>query len=169
MAGQEDTTDSTTTDTGTSATTDTGTSATDDTRTPDLSEAGKRALDAERTARRAAEKQSRDLAAQLKTLGDSGKTEMERVTARLDAAEKHAAESAQEAMRLRVGAEHKLPKEITARLRGDTEEEMAADAAVLAELVRQRSRPGGDVDQGQRGNAPKQTPAQEFAALFGHQ
>lgn len=162
MAEQDSTTDST--DTGT---TDTAPAATDGTRTPDLGEAGKKALDAERTARRAAEKQSRDLAAQLKTLSDSGKTEMERVTARLDAAEKHAADSAQEAMRLRVGAEHKLPKEITARLRGDTEEEMTADAAVLAELVRQRARPGGDVDQGQRGNAPKQTPAQEFAALFG--
>ncbi len=161
MAEPDSTTDSTTIDTGASATDDTSTS-----QPADLGDAGKKALDAERTARRAAEKQARDLAAQLKTLGEVGKTDMEKLTARLDSAEKHAAESAREAMRLRVGAEHKLPKEITSRLRGDTEEEMTADAAVLAELVRQRSRPAGDVDQGQRGTRPAQSPAQEFAALF---
>lgn len=53
-----------------------------------LGDGGKAALDAERRARREAEKQLKELAAKLDTYEQAGKTELEKAIARAEAAEK---------------------------------------------------------------------------------
>lgn len=69
-----------------------------------LGEAGKRALDAERTARKAAEKAAADNAAKLKTYEDAQKTEAERLASRAADAEKAVAAATARAVRAEVRA-----------------------------------------------------------------
>lgn len=127
-----------------------------------LGDPGKKALTAERdarkaadTARTAAEKANADLKAQLDALAplqklaaalgggdaDKGKTEVELLSERLAAQEKAIADQKAEVaaerllrMRLEVAAEKGLTKAQAARLAGTTAEELAADADELLAL-----------------------------------
>lgn len=117
-----------------------------------LGEGGKKALAAERRLRERAEKTAAshqqkltDLQKRLQEYEDRDKTETQRLADAKDAAEREAATAKQELMRYRVAADKKLPVELAARLRGSTEEEMAADADNLLELLgSQRRAPSYD-------------------------
>jgi hypothetical protein len=120
-----------------------------------LGDAGKKALQEERRKARAAEKQLGDLQKRLQEYEDRDKTETQKLTEAKAAAEREAASARQELMRYRVAASKKLPAELAGRLRGDTEEEMAADANSLLEVLGQRQTPS--YDGGVRKPAPAPT------------
>jgi hypothetical protein len=109
--------------------------------TGDLGDAGKKALDEERAARREAEKARKDLEARLKDLEplaakakkleEASKTEAEKLTERATAAEKRATDAESKALRMEVAAAKGLTQAQAKRLVGATKEELEADADEL--------------------------------------
>lgn len=130
--------------------TDPGASATDEptTDTPDLGDAGKKALEAERKARREAEKQLKELQAKVAEFEDRDKTETERVSAKLADAEKRAAEAEMRALRLEVAQDKGLTAAQAKRLVGSTREELEADADELLETFAPASKEEPEVPAG---------------------
>lgn len=120
----------------------------------ELGEAGKKALNAERRRASQAEKQAKDLAARLKEIEDKDKSEVDKLREELEAAKRDAETARKDALRLKVGSAKGLPEKVAARLQGDTEEEMAADADSLLEELKPGS-PKGSADGGNRGKPPK--------------
>lgn len=112
------------------------TGANDQPATGDLGDAGKKALDAERREKRAAEKRAADLEARLKEFEDRDKTESTRATERAEAAEKRAAEAEARALRLEVASEKGLTPAQAKRLVGDSREELEADAQELLDTFK---------------------------------
>jgi TolA-binding protein len=94
-----------------------------------LGDAGKRALQAERAARREAEQRARAAEGRVAELEQA------------EAKRQHEATVAE--LRREVAEQHKLPPSLARRLTGSTREELAADAAELAELVGTASKPAG--------------------------
>jgi len=114
-----------------------------------LGEGGKRALDAERRARRAADKQTAELSARLKEIEDRDKSETERLADRLKDAEAEASVLKSEAIKLRVAAEVGLPNELTEFLSAGDEETVRAQAEkLLAATAARRGTPAPDPTQG---------------------
>lgn len=110
------------------------------------SEESKRAVLAdlakERDARQALE-------VRLKEFEDRDKTELQRLEERAAAAEKAAADRESALLRYRVATAKNLPADLVDRLKGDTEEELSADADALLALIPPRGARGA-VDQGAR-------------------
>lgn len=142
-----------------------------------LGEAGKKALQAERDARKALEKQLADLSplADLvkRIRGGDGvpeqqKTEVDKLTERLAEVEKTATAERMARMRLEVAAEKGLTAAQAARLSGSSKEELAADAdALLSLFPTSAATPGTlrpDRSQGARGGAVDTLDAQIAAA-----
>ena len=121
------------------------TDATDQPATGDLGDAGKKALDAERRDKRAAEKRAADLEARLKEFEDRDKTESTKALERAEAAEKAAAAAEARALRLEIAAEKGLTPAQAKRLVGETREELEADATELLETFK----PAETVDDSQ--------------------
>jgi len=96
--------------------------------TDPLGDAGKKALDAERREKRAAEKRAADLETRLKEFEDRDKTEAQRLADRAEQAEKRAAELESRSLRLEVASEKGLTAAQAKRLIGSTREELEADA-----------------------------------------
>lgn len=113
--------------------------ATDQPATGELGDAGKKALDAERREKRAAEKRAAELEARLKEFEDRDKTESTRAIERAEAAEKAAAAAEARATRLEIAAEKGLTPAQAKRLVGDTREELEADADELLETFKPAS------------------------------
>jgi len=121
-----------------------------------LGPAGENALKVEREARKALEKQLQALAPleQLagllggKSSGD-GKTDLERLTDRLDGYEQQITTERQARWRAEIAAETGLPPALAARLQGGTREELLADAQALQSLI-----PAAPAQQGPRTPAP---------------
>lgn len=110
-----------------------------DTETPatgELGDAGKKALDAERREKRAAEKRAADLEARLKEFEDRDKTESTRAVERAEAAEKALAAAESRALRLEVASEKGLTPAQAKRLVGETREELEADASELLDTFK---------------------------------
>jgi hypothetical protein len=114
-------------------------------------------------------KANADAAKRLTELEESQKTEAQRLSDRVAAAEKERDDARLEALRVKVGAAKKLPADVVDLLKGDTEDELAAHADRLAEHFKQSVRPSGSADQGSRGSAPTASPAQEFADFINRQ
>lgn len=110
-------------------------------------------------------KANSNAAEKLAALEESQKTEAQKIAERAEAAERRAAESERELARYRVAVAKKLPAELTDRLRGDTPEELAADADALLALVRVSNSLKPDPTQGSR-SAASPDPAQQFADLI---
>lgn len=119
--------------------------------TEELGEAGKKALEEERKARKTAEKAAKAYEARLKELEDKDKSEAEKLAERATNAEKTAAEAHKQYLRLKVGVDKGLPTAVADRLQGETEEDMAADADRLLEVLKP-GKPKGDADGGSRGS-----------------
>jgi len=107
-----------------------------------LGPAGERALREEREARRALERRlaalaplERLAAALAADQADDGRTDVQRLTERLDSYERQIAEERQARWRAEVAAEKGLPAALAARLQGSTREELAADADALLLLI----------------------------------
>lgn len=140
-------------------------SAADDTRA--LRDAGKEALDKERTARRDAEKRAAEAERQLSALQDAGKSELERAVARLD---RQSAElETERANRARleqelerrdllelkreVALEMGVPLEAAHRLQGNDTRSIKADAQ---RYLDERAESKGEIGVGTGGGASRQ-------------
>lgn len=127
-----------------------------------LGENGLKALQAERDARKALEDRLKKLAPLERiaaALGDGdadkGKSEIEQITERYSQLEEDVRTERMARWKLEAIGAHKLPSEWADRLRGDTRDELLADAEALAKLLPSRpasqfqgSGDGGVRDQG---------------------
>ena len=99
---------------------------------PDLGDPGKKALDAERKARRDAERQLKEMGDQLKALQDKDKSDSERLTEKVTQLEKDLTAATARADRFEVALEKGLDITRAQRLTGATREELEADADELS-------------------------------------
>jgi len=125
---------------------------------PSDTEGLRSALDKERSARKEAEKTAKraaELEAQLKQYEDQGKSELEKAQSGLKdvTAERDALKV--DTLRLRTALAKSLPLELADRLRGDSAEEMAADADRLLALVAPSQPRPQSWDAGAREPAPE--------------
>jgi hypothetical protein len=104
---------------------------TEQSATDALGDGGKKALDAERREKRAAERRAADLEAKLKEFEDRDKSEAQKLAERAEAAERRVKEIESHAIRLEVAAEKGLTPAQAKRLVGSTREELLADADEL--------------------------------------
>lgn len=100
-----------------------------------LGDAGKAALQAERAAKKAAEKRAADAEARLKTIEDAEKTDLQRAQDRAAELEKTLAEEQRQRLRLQVATQHKIGTDDLILLTGSTEEELTAQATRIAALA----------------------------------
>ncbi len=122
-----------------------------DTKADGLGDGGKKALDAERSARRAAEKAANEALAKVKEFEDRDKTEQERLTEQLAAMKSEAAQAKAESLRLRIAAETGLSPDLFEFLTGDDEEQVRAKAQKLQAATAAATdprRPAPDPTQG---------------------
>lgn len=137
-----------------------------------LREPGKKALEAERTARAKAEA---DLAALRKQIEDASKTAEQKAADDLKAAQAEAAANAAKALRYEIAAEAGIPLALAPRLTGSTREEILADAEQLKTLIPAGATPPGprspapDPAQGARPPQDKTEDDQLYESLFGAQ
>ncbi len=119
-----------------------------------LGDAGKRALDSERKARRDAEgklKKAEDQLEQLKRDGDSSKSEMEKVREQITKLEKRAEEAELKVLRAEIAQKKNLPPALARWLHGASREELEANADELLEAVGKKSdgaKPDGESKDG---------------------
>ena len=99
----------------------------------DLGDAGKKALEAERKARRDAETAKRDLEAKIKEYEDRDKSDGEKLADKIAAAEKRANDAEARALRLEIASAKGLTPAQAKRLVGSTQEELEADADEILE------------------------------------
>lgn len=126
-----------------------------------LGDAGKRALDSERKARRDAEKKLADVQKRLDELADRDKTDQQKLTDRLTAAEADLAKERSSGARLRVAMRKGLTETQARRLVGESEEELEADADELLETFGGRRPPGRDDQDDDRDPNPRRGRPQE--------
>lgn len=109
---------------------------------------------------RARLKELEPLAAKAKELEEAGRSDLEKLTARVEQAEREKAESTARALRLEVAFEKGLTPAQAKRLVGGSREELEVDAdEILRDFpVKTDGRPKGDVDQGVRHTAPPSNP-----------
>lgn len=101
---------------------------------------------------REANKEAEKLRLRLKEYEDRDKTEQQKLEERAAEAEKAAANALRELTRVRVAAQQGLTPDLAARLQGDTEEELTADAEKLKQLLGTPAPPS--FDSGPRTSAP---------------
>lgn len=99
----------------------------------DLGDPGKKALTAERKARRDAERELQKVQDRLAEIEDADKTETQRLTDRLNEAEARAAKAEGDALRLTVAQAKGLTPAQAKRLVGTTREELEGDADEILE------------------------------------
>jgi hypothetical protein len=108
-------------------------------------------------------KEAQEAKAKASEYEDRDKSELEKITGKLTKAEERAQAAENTLLRFQVAAEKQLPKELIPRLRGSTEEELAADADELLNLVKSRNdNDKPDFDGGAREPAPEpKTPEEQ--------
>lgn len=132
-----------------------------------LGEGGKKALSAEREARKAAEKTAAELKAKLDEIEQANLSDLEKAQQAATAAQERLAEIESKALRQKVAIEKGVPAKWVDRLRGSTEEELAADAdLILADIQQSPTTPKPDLSQGSQGTPQPATTADKFAAAF---
>jgi hypothetical protein len=144
-------------------------SATDDDKGKDddtLGDAGKRALTAERDARRKAEndlKTARDELGKVKADQDASKSDMQKVLDKVAGLETRAEEAERKALVAEVASEQKLTPAQARRLQGSTRDELEADAKDLLEAFGSKAEgdgkgkndgKGDDDGKGDKGDKP---------------
>jgi hypothetical protein len=137
-----------------------------------LGDAGKRALEAERRRAAAAERDAKALKAKLDEIEAANLSEVEKATKRATDAESRLVEIERTILRQQVAIDKGLPAKWVDRLRGDSAEELAADAdEILADLAAKAPdtapAPRPDLTQGAKGKQGGLTTAQQFADAIG--
>lgn len=130
-----------------------------------LGDSGKKALDAERAARRAAEARVAELETQIGSLTTEHQQALEAAATEAAEARTDAEKASGEVLRYRVALETGVPAKHIGRLQGDTEEALREDAAsFVADIVPGKTTPKPDLSQGPKGDDAKQSTADQFAA-----
>lgn len=134
----------------------------------DLGEGGKKAIAAERDARKQAEKLNATLTARLKEIEDANLSELEKAQREATEARETLAKIQRESDRNKVALEKGVPSDLIEFITGDTAEDMAAKADLLvSRLNASPSTPKPDRTQGASGKEPVVTTAQQFAQQLG--
>lgn len=135
----------------------------------ELGTGGKRALTAEREARRAAERELSEARAALKEIEDAKLSELERAQRDAQEAREQLAALRVENTRYQVVQTKGVPAELAEFITGDTEEEMAAKAdLLLARIPSSPTTPKPDRTQGASdGSSRPVSNAEAFAAALG--
>jgi len=129
-----------------------------------LGDGGKKALDAERAARKAAESRVAELESQLTTIEATHQQALEAATSEAATARTEAEKAASDVLRYRVALETGVPARHIGRLQGDTEEALREDAAAfVADIVPGKTTPKPDPSQGPKGDNAKPSTAEQFA------
>lgn len=129
----------------------------------ELGDSGKKALDAERKRAATAEREAKALKARLDQLEAANLSELEKAQKAANEATARLAEYEKTTIRQRVALNKGVPADLVDRLRGDTEDEISADADALMALVSAPKSPRPDPSQGPRTTAGGST-ADQFAA-----
>ena len=140
-----------------------------DADTDALGESGKKALAAEREARKAAEKAANEYAQRLKDIEAAQMSDLERAQSAAKEAQEVAAKATTEALRWKVAAEYQIAAEdAEVFLTGGDEDSIRKQAQRLAELAKSKgpTTPKPDLSQGAKGTPTQATSAQKFAAAF---
>lgn len=119
----------------------------------DLGDAGKKALEAERKRAAQAEREAKALKTRLDELEAANLSELEKAQKAANDATARLAEFEQTTLRQKVALVKGVPADLVDRLRGTTEDEIAADADALMALVKAPTTPLPDPSQGARGGA----------------
>lgn len=127
-----------------------------DPETPDLGDAGKRAIAAEREARSKAEKLANEYKSKLDKIEQDGLSELEKANKRAADAESKLTATEKRIARLTVIADKQIPADYHDLIHGDTEEELVASAEKVAALVEKA--PRGPVIPGQGTQPDKASP-----------
>lgn len=132
-----------------------------------LGEGGKKALDAERAARKAAEKAAADLQAQLDEINRASESALERAQREAKEAQEAAEKATTDALRFRVAAKHGISDEdADLFLTGRDAETLERQAARLVERTPSATAPRPDPSQGAKGKGAAGTPSDSFAEFF---
>lgn len=131
----------------------------------DLGDAGKKALAAEREARKAAES---ELKAMKQQIADASKSAEQKAAEALAAAQKSAEDATSRALRYEVAAEKGIDLKLAGRLSGATREELEADADQLKALLSpaQPSGPKPDPRQGMAGDPKPKSLTEAITAHY---
>lgn len=137
---------------------------------PELGDGGKKALQAEREARKQAEQQAKSLQAQIDSLNAEKMSDLEKAQAAAKVAADEAAAAKVEALRYRLAAKHGISDEdATLFLTASDEAAMQAQAERLAARTATQDstpRPRPDLTQGGQGKPVKGTTGDQFAAFI---
>lgn len=114
---------------------------------PNLGDGGKKALDAERTARKAAEKSAAALKARLDEIEQANLTELEKAQKAAADAQAALADITRQNTVNRVALAKGVPADLTEFLTGDTEDEVAAKADLLLSRLNAPTTPRPDPSQ----------------------
>lgn len=138
-------------------------------QTPEeLGDAGKKALTAERDARKQAERKNAEYEARLKEIEDANLSELEKAQREASEARETVAKIQRENDRNRVALEKGVPSDLIEFISGETAEDMAAKADLLiSRLNASPSTPKPDRTQGASGKEAPVTTAQQFAQQLG--
>lgn len=136
-----------------------------------LGEGGKKALAAEREARKAAEKSAAELKARLDQIEAANLSDLEKAQKQAQEAQESAAKAATEALRWRTAAKFGISDEdAETLLTGSDEATITRQAERLAEFQKsQQPAPAGprpDLSQGSKGEPKSVDPAHAFAKAF---
>lgn len=115
---------------------------------PALGPAGEKALEAFKKRARQAEAEAKELANKVKEYEERDLSEQERLAKAAEEAKAEAKRVEGENLRLKVALEKNLPSELIDRLKGDSVEELEADADHLLTLVKPKE--AQDFDGGAR-------------------
>ena len=133
-----------------------------------LGDSGKRALDAERLARKAAEAESKAAKEQLDAIKKSQMSDLEKATTEAREAREAAAKATADADRWRIAAKYRISDEDAETfLTGGTVESLTRQAERLSTLAGAKSdTPKPDLTQGSRGSTQHLSTGEQFAAFF---
>lgn len=139
-----------------------------------LGDAGKRAIQAERDARSAAEKRVRELETQIEQATASHTAAIESLRSEIESANSAVTEKQKETeavqadlLRYKVGLRKGLPEQVIDRLRGSDETELEADADSFAQVLKSGTTSiHPDPSQGARGSTGTETNADKFGAFL---
>lgn len=140
--------------------------ATDTDASDSLGDAGKKALTAERQRAAAFQRQANEYKARLEAIEAEKLSDIERARKAAEEANARAEQAERNAMRRQIALEKGVPASLVDRLRGDTADEIAADADSLLELVNAPRNPKPDLSQGPKDSPASSAPRDQFAAFI---
>lgn len=134
----------------------------------ELGDAGKKALAEERKRAAVAEKEAKALKARLDEIETANLSELDKAKNRASEAETRLSQIEQTNTRMRVALEAGLPLEDVDRIKGETEDELLADAKSLAaRLGKTAATPKPDPSQGARDGEAGTSTGDQFASAIG--